>query len=62
MASWRLMHRATGMVLTGYVVLSASTAEIDSANSNLRARNSEYRYVPSPCASERSPDKPVQAT
>jgi hypothetical protein len=46
MASWRLMHRATGAVLTGYIVLSASPAEIEQANSNLRTSGSGYRYVP----------------
>lgn len=45
MASFRLMHRATGVVLTGYVVLSASQAEIDHANRNLRESGSGYRYV-----------------
>ncbi len=46
MASWRLMHRATGVVLSGYIVLSASPAEIEQANSNLKHRGSGFRYVP----------------
>jgi hypothetical protein len=46
MASWRLMHRATGMVLSGYIVLSASPTEIDQANSKLKTSGSDFRYVP----------------
>jgi hypothetical protein len=45
MASFRLMHRATGVVLSGYVVLSATPQEIESANSNLSRNGSSYRYI-----------------
>jgi hypothetical protein len=45
MASFRLMHRATGVVLSGYVVLSATPQEIENANSNLSRNGSSYRYI-----------------
>lgn len=45
MASFRLMHRATGVVLSGYVVLSATAQEIDTANANLHRNGSSFRYV-----------------
>jgi hypothetical protein len=45
MASFRLMHRATGVVLSGYVVLSATSQEIDTANANLSRSGSAFRYV-----------------
>ena len=46
MASYRLMHRITGAMLTGYIVLSASQHEIDQANHNLKNRGSEFRFIP----------------
>lgn len=45
MASYRLMHRVTGAVLGGYIVLSATQAEIDTANQRLHQTGSAYRYV-----------------
>jgi hypothetical protein len=47
MASFRLMHRATGVVLSGYVVLSATPQEIETANRNLSASGSCFRYIDS---------------
>lgn len=45
MASYRLMHRVTGVVLSGYCVLSATQAEIDQANHRLHQAGSSYRYI-----------------
>lgn len=45
MASFRLMHRATGVVLSGYCVLSATPQEIDTANHNLSRSGSCFRYI-----------------
>jgi hypothetical protein len=45
MASFRLMHRLTGVVLGGYRVLSATTEEIDLANHRLKESGSPMRFV-----------------
>jgi hypothetical protein len=45
MASFRLMHRLTGVVLDGYRVLSATTDEINRANHRLRESGSPMRFV-----------------
>jgi hypothetical protein len=52
MASFRLMHRATGVVLSGYVVLSATPQEIESANANLSRNGSSYRYIESAASAQ----------
>ena len=45
MASFRLMHRQTGAVLSGYRVLCATEAEITDANHRLRESGSLMRFV-----------------
>jgi hypothetical protein len=45
MASFRLMHRLTGVVLGGYRVLSATAEEIDLANHRLKESGSPMRFV-----------------
>ena len=66
MASFRLMHRATGVVLSGYCVLSATPQEIDTANHNLSRSGSCFRYIDEstiPCLSQQAgePEEIVQA-
>lgn len=45
MASYRLMNRVTGIILSGYCVLSATEAEIAQANQRLSQSGSTFRFV-----------------
>lgn len=47
-SSFVLMHRITGAVLSGYVVMAAAEAEIADANRRLAASGQEYRYIAKP--------------
>lgn len=46
--SYQLMHRVTGAVLGGYVVMSAMETEIADANRRLAASGQDYRYIARP--------------
>lgn len=46
MGSFRLCHRATGTVISGYRVLSATEEEIARANHRMREVGCQFRFVP----------------
>lgn len=46
MGSYQMRHAETGMLLTGYQVLEASTDEIAKANSRLINAGNSYRLEP----------------
>lgn len=46
MGSYRMCHRATGVAIPGYRVLSATESEIALANYRLRETGTPFRFVP----------------
>lgn len=46
MGSYRMCHRATGIAIAGYRVLSATEEEIAQANCRLRETGTPFRFVP----------------